>query len=249
MLAALLALATAAPSPSPSAQPLQTIVTVRTSPFCGAFATHVNSAISSAVNNDKSLGTVIFMLRARGLSSSSIERNNEILRLENAADSMYRAYRAGEREVDHLRDLAKTAKDKSEQEDIKSSADALGGVLYRQHLIQRDLDGFVAYLQAGDLRRDSDAEATQNEALFGAPDAHYAASHPSLVDGHDYWLPTDVGAGMQANSSLPLAGEESLGQDQSYARAASRDFERRVPGILKDELRAGARIARANERC
>lgn len=247
MLAVLLALAAAAPSPSPTPEPLRTIVTVRTSPFCGAFATHVNSAIDSAVTNDRDLGSIILTLHASDLAGNDIQRRNEMQRLTTLADGMYRAYRSGEAEVNRLRDLAKTAKDKSEQTDIKASADALGGALYRQHLIQRDLDGFVAYLQAGDMRRDSDAEQTQNVALFGSPDARYAAAHMD-ANGRELWLPPDAGRSLEHNL-VGLAGDESRGDDLELAAKASRDFQSRLSAILRDEVTAGGRIARANERC
>lgn len=246
MFAVLLAVATAMPSPSPA--PLKTIVTVRTSPFCGAFATHVNSAITSAVDNDKSLGGAMVTLRSRDLSGTSIERRNELQQLTNYADGIYRSYRSGENEVNRLRELAKTAKDKDEQEEIKASADALGGVLYRQHLVQRDLDGFVAYLQAGDMRRDSDAEQQQNYAIFGASDAAYAATHINVANGQYFWRPPDIGRQSEQNL-IAIAGSESPAEDVQMAKRAAEDFGSRIPAILEDELTAGTRIAQANDRC
>src|SRR5579863_3227399 len=141
MLALLLAVMTASPLPSPSAEPLKTIVTVRSTTFCGEFATHVNNAIGDATRNDENLGKVILTLRASNLGGTDMDRHIERMRLSSTADSMYREYRAGEDEVNHLRALAKSAKDPQEKADLTASADALGGVLYRQHLIQRDLDG------------------------------------------------------------------------------------------------------------
>lgn len=243
----LLALATAVPSASPSPEPLKTIVTVSTSPFCGAFAAHVNSAIDSAVTDDRNLGSIILTLRAHDLAGNGIARRNEMQRLTTLADTMYRAYRSGEGEVNRLRDLAKTAKNKSERTEIKASADALGGALYRQHLIQRDLDGFVAYLQAADMRRGSDAEETQNEAIFGNPNAHYAAANLD-INGRPLWVPPDAGREME-HDLVSLPGDESTATDAALALKASRDFERRLPAILRDELTAGARIAKANEHC
>jgi hypothetical protein len=245
MLAVLLAIATAAPSPSP--EPLRTIVTVRTSPFCGAFATHVNSAISYAVDNDKNLGSVIMTLHSNDLANTVITRNNELHQLQSLADSMYHSYRDGEAEVNRLRDLAKTAKDKDEQEEIKSSADALGGVLYRQHLIQRDIDGFVAYMDAADMRRDSDPELAQNDSILGAQDT-YAPSARTIAQPY-YWVPTNLGRSSSDPSALPMAGDESLSDDVAMAAAASDDFKQRIPAIFQDELTAGDRIAQANERC
>ena len=247
MLAVLLALATAAPSPSPTPEPLKTIVTVKTSPFCGAFASHVNSAISSAVDNDKALGSIMLTLRSNDLANTTITRNNELQQLQHVADDMYRAYRSGLSEVDRLRDLAKTAKDKDEQEQIKSSADALGGVLYRQHLIQRDLDGFIAYIQAGDMRRDSDPELATNNDMLGAGDSYTPSTH--TLNSPYYWAPVNLGRSVNNPSALPMPGNESWADDVEMASRASSDFQQRLPAIFADEQTAGTRISQANERC
>lgn len=233
MFALLFAIATSAPvsspAPTPSAAPLKTIVTVRTSPFCSAFASHVNAAIGATVQNDSSLGSVIVALRATDLENNTISRRNELQALEHLADSMYHDYRSGEDEVNRLRDLAKTVTDKGEQAELKASADALGGALYRQHLIQRDLDGFVAYLNTGEMRHfDSD-----ERALMGGTQAEYV--HAMLAR----YMPT--------MSALP--GDESPEDDTRMAKEASRDFRSRLPQILKDEINAGAHIATASERC
>ena len=80
----------------------------------------------------------------------------EIHHLNTLADAIYKQYRAGEREVNQLRDLAKQATDPEEQAELKAAADALGGALYRQHLMQRDLDGFVNFLYASDMMTSDD---------------------------------------------------------------------------------------------
>ncbi len=239
MFALFLAIVTAtpapAPSPSPTAEPLKTIITVRSSPFCSEFATHVNAAIDHAVRNDASLGSVIITLHSQDLANNELSRHNEIQRLENLGDTIYRGYRKGLEEVDKLRDLAKTAQDQQEKVELKAAADALGGVLYRQHLIQRDLDGFTAYLDAVDMQRDTNRIALNRE-FTGA-------------DMTDYWANT-LGNNYMVNQHLadsnPVHPPE---QDVEMAGNASRDFEHRIPDILRDELTAGGHITEVSDRC
>ncbi|HET9029525.1 MAG TPA: hypothetical protein VFN49_05055, partial [Candidatus Aquilonibacter sp.] len=182
MLALILAItaATASPAPSPavspspsaSAGPLKTIVTVRSTTFCEQMATHLNSAITSAVTNDQTLGTTILTLRSNDLAGSDLSRQHEIHRLQDLADGIYRNYRSGLGEVGRLRALAKSAQDADEKVQLKAAADALGGVLYRQHLLQRDLDGFVAYLYAADMQADTNRDTLTRE-FIGNDEADY----------------------------------------------------------------------------
>jgi hypothetical protein len=242
MLAIVLAAATAtttATAPSPSPTPLlKTIVTVKSSPICGAFAAHTNAAISSAISNDQNLGTTILTLRSPDLAGSSLDRQSEIHHLNALADEIYKQYRLGEKEVGQLRDLAKQATDPDEKEALKAAADALGGALYRQHLMQRDLDGFVNYLYASDMMASdddttADPDAPRRQLLQDIPGAH-------AINGlSPIWTPYDT----------PLAGTESLTDDVTMAKAASEDFVTRLPALRQDEQTAGSRIETAATNC
>ncbi|MGB6984647.1 MAG: hypothetical protein WBD74_01585 [Candidatus Aquilonibacter sp.] len=237
VLAAVTATAATAPSPSPTPL-LQTIVTVKSSPICGAFAAHTNAAISSALANDQSLGTTIYMLRSPDLAGSSLDRISEIHHLNELADSIYKQYRAGEREVNELRDLANKATDPDEKVALKAVADALGGALYRQHLMQRDLDGFVNYLYASDMMASdddttADPDAPRRQLLEDVPGARPLSGLSPI------WTPYDT----------PLAGTESLTDDLTLARAASESFVTRLPALRVDEQTAGARIETAANGC
>ncbi|MBV8639567.1 MAG: hypothetical protein JO322_15925 [Candidatus Eremiobacteraeota bacterium] len=238
MFALVLAIITAVPGPSPtaSAEPLKTIVTVRSSPFCSEFATHVNAAIDHAVRNDATLGSVILTLHSNDLAENDLSRHNEIQRLENLGDSIYRDYRKGLDEVGKLRDLAKTASDEQEKTELTAAADALGGVLYRQHLIQRDLDGFTAYLDMTDMQRETNHVVLNRE--FGPG-----------YDMTDAWsdaLSTNYMVQQHIAETSPMHPPE---QDVEMAGNASRDFEHRIPDILRDELTAGGHITEVSDRC
>jgi len=246
MLAIVLAALTASASPSPSPTPLlKTIVTVKSSPFCGALAAHLNAAIGSAISNDQSLGSTIVGLRSRDLAGSSIQRNNEIMRLESLADAIYRQYRIGENEVKLLRALASTATDSKEKADLKDAADALGGALYRQHLIQRDLDGFVAFLNTADMRSGWDenesnaARSLEPSEVLGSLGQNDGPAAYWLPPGYDHYLPPP-----------PLMiGHESGADDVQMAGLASSDFQNRLPDIMEDELNAGNHIEAATDNC
>ncbi len=238
MVLLLLAVMLASPSPSPTPH-LKTIMTVKSSPQCGAFAAHVNAAIGSAVQNDQSLGSAILDLRSNDLEGTVLDRNREENSLSNLASAIYKQYRTGETEVAQLRELAAKASDPDAKAALKASADALGGVLYRQHLIQRDLDGFVAYLNASDMLSDMPSDETYR------PDMPVRPAAMSLRTGSagEYWTPQGY------HSTGLTVGEESHEDDVRMAASASADFQSRMPAILQDEMTAGSRIELASVHC
>ena len=238
MLAIVLAALAASPSPSPTPL-LKTIITVQSTPLCGAFAAHTNAAIGSAVQNDQTLGSTILTLRSSGLAGSVLDRNFEIHRLTSLADSIYKQYRAGLSEVSQLRELAKQATDPAEQAEMKASADALGGALYRQHLIQRDLDGFVAFLEASDMVTDDSADGPRRPMISDAREG-------LPLETTTVWQPSVQNA--IANPPL-LVGSESLADDVAMSRAASADFQGRMKAVMQDELTAGGHIELAADHC
>ena len=242
LVALLMAAATAAPSPtaSASAAPLKTIVTVKTSAFCTQFATHVNSAIDSAAANDATLGSVMLTLKTNGLSGTTLARVHEKQRLWQMAGDMYKAYRDGEGQVIQLRALETQTTDPDEKSELKAAADALGGALYRQHLIQRDLDGFVAYLDASDMSRDpmqdDDDESNLDVINASGPrdglDARYGIVGPMGDDTR--WL---------------QPGREARTDDVLMAEQAADDFATRRLPIMGDELRAAGHIGNVSGYC
>jgi len=246
MLAAILvaAVAMSTPTASPAPEPLKTIVTVKSSPFCGLFATHVNAAITSTLANDGSLGTVVATLKRPDLEGTSLDRQAEISRLTALADSIYHQYRSGSAEVEQLRALEQQATDPIEKSELKAAGDALGGALYRQHLIQRDLDGFVAYLNAADMNTYSEAQKSQNMALFGEADPRQAQMDFALrerVDGTGH--PPFIGP------FDGLAGEETPADDARFARNAAKDFMARFTPLLGDEMNAANHIDVVSSHC
>jgi|SRR5579863_2638545 len=242
MLAAILvaaAMATSSPSPTPSPPPLRIIATVRSNPFCGQFANHVNSAIGSTLANDATLGNVVVTLQARDLAGTKLDRVHEIQRLSELADALYKQYRDGEGQVGLLRALETQTVDPEEKAELKAAADALGGALYRQHLIQRDLDGFVAYLYAADMRQPGDGQDQIDAALYGGFDPR---DGPTEARRHL----TDPG---MAPYVTALPGSETPDQDVKMADQAATDFITRRAPIVGDEMNAAAHIDSVSQRC
>ena len=135
-------------------------------------------------------------------------------------------------------DLANKATDPDEKAALKDAADALGGALYRQHLMQRDLDGLVNYLYASDMMASDDdttrdPDAPRRQFLQDVPGAH------PINGSSPVWTPYDI----------PLAGTESLTDDITLARAASQDFMTRLPAVRNDERTAVPRIEAAADKC
>lgn len=240
------AAASPSPSPSPSTEPLKTIVTVRSTTYCEALATHLNAAITSAVENDQNLGSTILTLRSNDLAGTDLSRQHEIHRLQDLGDSLYRNYKSGENEVNHLRDLAKSAQTDEDKAELKAAADALGGVLYRQHLMQRDLDGFVSYLYAADMQADTNRDVLTRE-FVGADEANfpYGSRNVNTTVTQPYL------------NILETMGRESVhpyiyrtpDSDAAMAYNASRDFEARVIDVVRDEVTAGEHVTQASSRC
>jgi hypothetical protein len=232
--------AAAGPS-SPAAAdgtPLKTIARVRSTSFCSDFATHANGAIASAVRNDGTIGHTIVLLEGPNLDGNAIERHNEIASLSALSDQLYRDWKNGDQEVKRLRDLADKTADPSEKQDLKAFADWLGGALWRQRKIGRDLDGFVAYLNARDMMHIDESTAQANMGVYGVADPSTAHGIPG-----EFSQPT----GPQVYPS-PLSINYDA-SDTSQAQAAAKDFSQRVRSIVSDETEAAGAGDTAASHC
>ncbi len=250
MLDLVLYVAALTASPAPSATPapaasasaaagtapvaLKTIVNVRSTTFCEDFAERANAAIGAAMRNDLTIGHTVQALQTGQLDGNSLQRRNAIERLSNLADQLYHDWKNGDEQVRRLRALAASATDPQEKQQLKAFADWLGGALWRQRKIGRDLDGFVAYLNARDMMHIDSSQANVNIALFGTADPSRATA------------PGDSGASQRY---LPPIGINYDPSDTSQAAAAARDFQRRVPSIVSDELEAASTGETAADHC
>lgn len=238
MLAPILVLAILAggqpsPSPVPSAPPLKEIVHVRASAFCTDFAKHANGAIDSATRNDVALGSLITTLRAKDFDANVIAHRNHVDQLRQIADAITKDWKDGEREVDALRKLADKATDPDEKKELKAGADSLGGALWRQRKIARDLDGFVAYIYARDMATNDESQTQSNMAVFGTAD------------------PKDTirSVAPQMFSNPGLANETDLLPTATQATKAAADFESHLPDIVHDEISAAVHVETVSNGC
>jgi curved DNA-binding protein CbpA len=229
-------LASPSPAPTSSPPPLKVIVTVHSSSLCSSFATDANAAIGATLQNDTTLGSLVYVLRNPDLRGNPIQRRNMLDHLATMADAIAKQFKAGMAEVTLLRNLESKASDPAEKASLKSAADALGGALYRQHLIGRDLDGFLAYQYAADMSRFSPDGAIGRSLEQSQPDV-------PRYDRERFYSPSPFVQG------LALAGQESRRDDAAMARAASRDFASRLPAITLDEVNAASGFTAAAAGC
>lgn len=242
VLAATLA-ATPSPSPAPSASPaLKTIASVRSSSRCAEIITHANTAIGATLANDVLVGRSIATLRLTNLDDGNpIHRRNGMNALGDLAKTLMQQSRSGDDEVKRLRKIAAQTKDPAESKALKDFADELGGALWRQQKIARDLNGLLAYEDFKDMAAWSDADKNMNQSVFGVKDPQAELPldfQPRDAQGHPY------------NPMKPQLGHDpNEATATQYARAAADDFAGRIPDITQDEAHAASHIDTALTGC
>jgi|SRR5579884_2417140 len=242
-----------APAPQPSATPaLKTIASVRASSRCAEMITHANSAIGTALDNDAVVSKTITTLRLINLDDGNpINRHKGFSALGDLAKKLMQQARSGDDEVKRLRKLAASEKTSNadEAKEIKDFADELGGALWRQQKIARDLNGYLAYEDFHDMAQWDESQQAMNRAAFGVPDP--LTEMPDGMRGRQV-----VGSGPNAGEPAPsmylpphLGHELNQPTATQYARAAADDFESRIPDIVMDENHAATHVDGAFSRC
>jgi hypothetical protein len=223
--------ATAAPSPSPSpsatpveagTSPLKTIANIRATAACSEIVTHANGAIAGAIQDDQIVSQGITQLRLANLDNDNmVRRTNTMHALEDIAKNLMMGARSADNEVKRLRALAEKSSDPDQKKELKAFADELGGALWRQQKIARDLNGLLAAIDA-------------HQMLVGDEDEMHAAE---LALGIPQWNPD------------PMPFQVRTGNPTDEARAAADDFQSRVPAISNDESLAADHAAGAFKGC
>lgn len=238
-------------SPDPSATPaLKTIASVRASSRCASIITHANSAIVTALNDDALIGQTITMLRMTDLDDgNAIHRRNGLNSLGDLAKKLMEQSRAADDEVKRLRKLAAASKDPQEAKDLKQFADELGGALWRQQKVARDLNGFLAYEDFRDMSTVDESQQDVNRAVFGVPDP--MKETPTVLPGqHGAVYSSGPNAGEPAPAYPPRMGhEEYQTPSNDYAQMAAKDFQQRIPDIVIDENQAALHVDGALAGC
>jgi hypothetical protein len=244
VLAAVLSSA-AAPTPQPTATPaLKTIASVRASARCADIITHANSAIDKTLNNDMVITQTITTLRVTNLDDTNeIKRRNNLNVLGDMAKTLMQQARSGDDEVKRLREVAKKTKDPQEAKALLDFANELGGALWRQQTIARDMNGFLAYVDFHDMTQWSDADKNMNRAVFGVSD-------PLTQAPQDF-----NGVGARGDMNVWRPQTPHLGHDPTdptpgqQARWAADDFQKRIPDIILDESHAASHVEPALAGC
>lgn len=238
------------PQPSPSIASLKTIASVRSTPRCASIVTHANSAISSALNNDALITQTITRLRMVNLDDGNpIHRRNGLQSLGDLAKTLTLQSRGADDEVKRLRELAAHAKDPAEAQSLKDFADELGGALWRQQTIARDLNGYLANVDFRDMTAWDEDQQNMNESVFGVkdplaqmPDVPGSPHRPGSIQSPPTytWTPP-MPPHLGHDPYQPTATQE--------AQAAASDFSNRVPAIQTDEGHAAGHIGGALAGC
>jgi hypothetical protein len=231
---------TGSPQPSPSPG-LKTIANVRASARCADIITHANAAIDKTLSNDIVISQTISALRFTNLDDgNAIHRRNGFTSLGELAKTLMIQARSGDDEVKRLRKIAAASKDTPEGKALKQFADELGGALWRQQKIARDLNGFLAYEDFHDMSQWSEGDQKMNESVFGVPDPQEQMPTDFQVrTPNGTWSPMHPHLGHDPNE--PTATE--------YERAAADDFQQRIPDIVLDENQAATRVDNALTGC
>ncbi len=157
--------ATTTPPPSPapgSLPPLKLIVRIRATNRCAKIAAHSNGAIDAALRADQTLTDTISALRTVDLDSNGLTRTRGLHRLDDLGGAIAQAVRRGDREISALRALAAKETNPEKKKQLLDFINSLGGAIYRQKKIGRDLDGFVAGMYARSMYHVSEDEEKMN---------------------------------------------------------------------------------------
>jgi hypothetical protein len=168
--------------------------------------------------------------------------------LGELAKKLMQQARAGDDEVKRLRKIASETKDPKDAKALKQFADELGGALWRQQKIARDLNGFLAYEDFRDMSSMDESQRNANVGVFGVPDPstelplNVAGPHPVIGSGPN--------AGQPAPYLPPGIGQDpNQPTNNQYEKAAANDFQQRTADILIDENDAAQHVDGAINGC
>jgi hypothetical protein len=246
MLSALVFAAAAAlpsPSPAPTTVPhLKEIAHVRSTSACGEIAAHANAAIGDALGNDAVLDQTISALRDRGLDGNAIERRHALERLTQLSNRLAVQYADGNGEIRRLRVLADRASTPAAKSNLLAFANWLGGALWRQQRVDRDLDGFIATLDAKDMARFDGIPANLLDASSEEPTRGMRPNVTPPLGGLTVSVKLDP-------RSVIYPPQPAQSTDGQMALAAAADFVERTAAIQSDESMAASHASALDTGC
>jgi hypothetical protein len=218
----LVALAAPSPVPSSGSEPpstLKEIGHVEARSICSAIVVHANSAIGTALDNDRDLGLTINHLRTTDLDDANeIQRRNGMNDLSTLTGRIRMAALSGTGEIKRLRDIAAQTVEPTRKAELKAFADALGGAIARQRKAAADLDRALAIIDGRRAVNEINTEELADErAAVSSDRMRSMAGNPDL--------------GMMRSPVAPVAPERF----NDVLRSIADDFGERTRAILNDE--------------
>ena len=153
---ALAAAPAATPSEAPTPTPLTEIGHVRSTPICTPIVVHANGAITSALDNDRSLAILATNLRAMDFDRLNVmQRQHTIDDLMKQAGEIRQNGKLADDEIKQLRAYAAASTDPERKAELKKFADALGGAIYRQTKAAAEVMRDVTIVEGRDEAQDA----------------------------------------------------------------------------------------------
>ncbi len=211
------------PSPAPASTarptPLTEIGRVRTTPICTTIVVHANGAITSALDNDRTMAILTTNLRNTDFDRlNSLQRRNAIEDLMKQAGAVRQNGKAADGEIKQLRAFALASTDPQRKAELKAFTDALGGAIYRQTKAANEFMRDVTIMQGReDAKEARDIQSRDNPvpdagamaaggrvALLPDPPRSYNRTMRSVADDL-----TDL--------STAISADEGIAADHSIA--------------------------------
>jgi hypothetical protein len=213
-----------APSPAPNTAPRPTPLTeigrTRTAPICTTIVVHANGAITSALDNDRSLAILTTNLKHMDFDRlNELQRRNAINDLMDQAGKIRIAGKAADDEIKKLRAYAKASDDPERKAELKAFADALGGAIYRQTKAANEFMRDVTVMQG----REDAAEARTIAGRDQPPPETLGAAAAMTNRAHVPDPPTSYNQAFRsvaadlADLSTAIAADEGIAADHSIA--------------------------------
>jgi hypothetical protein len=138
-------LAVVIPAPSPTAQPLKTIITVVSSPYCNSLADHFNGALVPMLANDHTLDGVSLQLDDLNTLFSELNYEQQFLHVRDVLGrqetALNQSLAAIQREINQLRDGSRLTTDPQAAAEVHQAAQDLQTAYDKQRQLAIDLQG------------------------------------------------------------------------------------------------------------
>jgi hypothetical protein len=181
---ALAAAPAATPSEAPTPTPLTEIGHVRSTPICTPIVVHANGAITSALDNDRSLAILATNLRAMDFDRLNVlQRQHTIDDLMKQAGEIRQNGKLADDEIKQLRAYAAASTDPERKAELKRFADALGGAIYRQTKAAAEVMRDVTIVEGRDEAQDARDLMAANNPQPNVLSSQLASPAP-ILPGH-----------------------------------------------------------------